>query len=369
MFQGSFTIQNTIDISTISPYCEITGDLTIDAAGVTSLSLPLLQKIDGALSATTIPDLVTASFPALTSASSILLDGTSEALATVEMPSLTVVATTLEVYGGPLSTVDLTALQSADLTMYGSPATGSFSLPSMVSGSVVLQTSGTVSLPNLVHPSLVNISGGSIDLSSMVTADTLYAYSPTADLTFPALTSLSQSAWFYTAGVAHAPNLVTIGGGLLLQSLSGVDLPSLKTLGGTYASNVDYSLLVLGTTMTTLALPSLTSMPRNLQIGSNDNNCASPNTGLTQLDLPALTTVGSTANQPDGTSCGSGAQCCSQVCTAGLCGGGGVNPYLDVYGAPVLPACRVDALAAQLKCGATATTFPTCPPLASGPCP
>ena len=32
VFQGSFTIQNAVDVATIAPYCEVTGDLAIDLA-------------------------------------------------------------------------------------------------------------------------------------------------------------------------------------------------------------------------------------------------------------------------------------------------------------------------------------------------
>src|SRR5690242_12738918 len=47
VFQGSFTIQNTFDVDMIAPYCEITGDLFLDAAGMTTIALPALRTIGG----------------------------------------------------------------------------------------------------------------------------------------------------------------------------------------------------------------------------------------------------------------------------------------------------------------------------------
>jgi hypothetical protein len=366
VFQGSFTIQNTIDIATISPYCEITGDLTIKAAGVTSISLPLLQKVDGMIEAPTIPDLVSISLPALISASRIRLQGQFGALSTVQMPALTAVAMSVEVTGGPVSVVDMTAFQSGDVTIVGNNATNvNVSLPHMISGSVIIQTSGSVSVPSLAHPSLVNVTGSSIDMSSLATADIIDAHTPTAGFSFPMLTSVSQTAWFWTAGPVSAPSLVSVGQSLLLQGPSGVSLPSLTTIGPPPSAS-SYALALEGSTLTKLDLPSLSSLNGHLWLGKPD--CTLPNTGLTQLHFPALTVLGSSTLKADGASCFLDSQCCSGTCAGTTCGGG-VNLYIDVFANPLLPKCRVDALAAQFPCGSQANVAQACGGLATGPCP
>src|SRR5262249_17854607 len=118
-FQGSFTIQNAADVMTISPYCEITGDLILNGAGLTTVSLPALKKIDGKLDAPNVPDLVSVSLPVLTSAAAVYI-GDIEApggkpaisLSNVALPALATVTGLVRFYGGPISSIDLGALQS-----------------------------------------------------------------------------------------------------------------------------------------------------------------------------------------------------------------------------------------------------------------
>lgn len=364
VFQGSFTIQNTIDVATISPYCEITGDLTIKAAGVTTISLPLLQKVGGLLDGPTIPDLVSVSLPALTSASRVTFHGA--ALATVQLPKLTTVTTILELIGGPLSTVDVAAFQSGDVTIHGTGVSANVSLPDMISGSAIILTSGSVSAPSLASSGVVNISAKSIDLSALATADHLTAYTPTAGVSLPMLTAVTQSAWLWTAGVASAPKLVSIGGGLILRGPSAVDLPKLEIIGGNY-TNTNFAFVLEGSTLATLDLPSLKTIKGNALFGGN-MNCSLPNTGLTQLQLPSLISAGDPNLKVDGASCFDSSQCCSAACVGGKCGGD-VNGGIAFFANPVLPKCRADALVAQLQCGTKANVVQACGGLAAGPCP
>jgi hypothetical protein len=63
--QGSFDIRNEIDIARFQPVRTITGNLTINMPGLSSVTLPNLETVQGELIISTNPELSSISFPAL----------------------------------------------------------------------------------------------------------------------------------------------------------------------------------------------------------------------------------------------------------------------------------------------------------------
>jgi len=63
--EGNYTILNTVDVQMLAPYTCITGNLTVHSSGLTSLSLPNLERLDGHLHINTNADLLTVELNAL----------------------------------------------------------------------------------------------------------------------------------------------------------------------------------------------------------------------------------------------------------------------------------------------------------------
>jgi hypothetical protein len=356
---------NTVDIATVSPYCEITGDLILNAAGVTSLSLPNLQKVGGAIKTMSAPNMVSVDLPVLTSVGNGVGIG-GQVLDTVHLPMLTFAGGINEtgggvsLSGGPLSTVDLTSFQSGDVDIGGGPTSANLSLPNLTGGSLlVVVTTGAVSVPNYANPGNVIATGSSVDLGGLVTTNYLTVIVSSGDLSFPLLTSIAGDAFLSTSGAVSAANLASITGGMSLQKISGLSLPNLKTIGGIAT--------LQGSTLATLDLPALTTIKATLDLGST--NCTVQNTGLTALNLPSLVSLNSQgpALTLNGGACVNPGFCCSGQCVGQVCSSNGTDLAIRVYANPVLPQCRANALAAQLQCGNA--VVPLCGPLATGPCP
>lgn len=366
VYQGSFTIQDLSDIAVIAPYCEITGDLLVAATNVTTLQLPLLEKIGGSfrnnasmgLDTLDLPLLKSAAYldvshwpafhvlnlPKLESAEMLYLSG---ALATVHLESF---ASGRLLLGQGSADVDLPELTTGSVSVI---TTGDFSAakltqdlpkctdaacPTKDDGGLVIRAA-TISLPLLASafsvnawatassvslPSLTSIgtdpvkSGltvlsdtGAIDVPLLASAPNVRVWASTM-ATLPNLVTVSQKASFEGGGVS-APKLDHIGVELQTSnSLGSLSVPVLKTIGGAAALG---QINVVSSTFTTLSFPSLQSFGALLigypggSIGSNPN--------LVQLSFPALTSFAQH------------------------------GPFL-VGTAQVLPKCRIDALAAKM---------------------
>lgn len=341
VYEGSFTIANDADVQTITPYCAITGDLTIALPAFSQLTLPnllqVLGKIDqqNELSGLDLPVLqvgsqikVSATFlklPELTK----LTGGMSEitSFGSIKLPKLKSAA---DLYFKPIGEVQVDVLESAgDVTVgsYNTSSTGLY-MPAIVTlgalhllncsglvlNNALTAVTGTLSiytyfLPSLLFPSLASVGGMNIDSNYPVSA----------------------------------PKLETVGsGGLTLGHTYDASFPKLVTIDG--------DLVLRGTALTSLNLPELTTV--GTQVWISGDNAANPcmsgqftgNSSLATLALPKLTHVGGAAND---------------------------GPLLR-GSTPVLPQCRWDALVTQLQTGGWTGMVkddPQACPLAAGPCP
>lgn len=402
VFMGSFTIQNSLDIATITPYCEITGDLTASGPGLTDITLTNLRKIGGKFSATSTTDLQTLGLPALeTVGTTITVGGPETVLTTVDLGSLQTAA--LVELSRSVTTVDLHSLTSADVQFSlggGSILSGNptVDLPALTVGSVLVTTTGTVSAPNLQHTNVVPdakpiwINAASVNLGSLETAGTLIlnvassvslpnlktipvavlanqhklSITATGALTLPMLTDVQGD--FVAAGVSSVslPLLKTIDGGANFTTSGAVSVPELTSIGKhTYATPagsdlrlsggmtsfqapllteigavLSGSLLIEGVTFATLDLPALKAIHDNLMLGVSCASGAGANPNLVQIGLPALMSFD----------------------TFG---------FFQVANTPLLPQCRIDAIAMKLhQSGWSAPNNPVlCTTQPTSPCP
>ncbi len=113
-FAGSFVITNTIDEQTIAPFETITGDLEINAPGMTQVVLPNLRQIGGELKISNSDDLVTVSMPWLEQVGENMMIGTrggittrtNRALENVDLPALAQIGGSLRVTRNGTSLAD-----------------------------------------------------------------------------------------------------------------------------------------------------------------------------------------------------------------------------------------------------------------------
>jgi hypothetical protein len=286
VLQGSFTIQNATDIATVTPYCEITGDLHIHSAGLTSISLPALTTIGGqlelaanGLSKLSLPALTTIGsrllsssgpmdeldLPALTSVNSIEL---GSVLTTLNVPKLTSVARGVGIRFAPSATISFPALVSVG--QEAADQTGAF----------YLRGGASLSAPLLSDCKYLSVSEltTSVDLPALTSVEAL-GYCNTGNvcpvgiaptITMNALTSISHIEFIAPGSPSVSfPNLVSIGYGVI--SASSFSAPKLVTFGDV------------------MALSSLSSVS-TIDLGALQtvHNLNVTETSLAELDLPAL---------------------------------------------------------------------------------
>jgi len=345
VYQGSFTALNAQDLAMIAPYCEITGDLTLNAPGIATISLPNLQKVDGKITTVATPTVLDlpvlqSSGPMSTSAMSYTLPmlqtltgGVSEitCTGTLKLPAL-VTADALKLH--PMLSVDLPELVTVASELTVSSPSGS----SVHFWAPKLTSSG----------SLAVILGASFEASSLTTVTNALQVQDYYQLTYnlPALVSVGRME-VISGGQLKAPNLVTVGGiaesDLILRGPFLIDLAKLQTVGRT--------LWVAGTAVPSLDLPSLTSVGDSIRLGGASaamDACqggagAAANSQLNNLFAPMLGHVGGAQN----------------------------NGALQLGANPKLPQCEWDALVAQLQASGwtgQVITNPALCPLTAGPC-
>jgi hypothetical protein len=155
-FQGSFTIQNQLDVDTISPYCEITGNLTM-LTGLPSITLPNLQTVDGTL-AITGASITSVDLPALqTVGAALTVDAPT--LPSLTLPDLQTVDGAFSITGASVASADLPALQSVGAAFtIDTPGLTTLSVPALTSlpggGSISNKSTG---LASLTFPALLTI--------------------------------------------------------------------------------------------------------------------------------------------------------------------------------------------------------------------
>lgn len=342
VFQGSFTIQSSLDVSTIAPYCEITGTLTVNAAGLSTVALPNLRTLGGTLDVQS--TLTSLDLHALEKAGSLKAYADS-----IDLSSLTTFFGQSNIYvKTPLSLPALVS-HTGTLSIF---AKDSASLPNLTtSGGISFNTKDCPAGLAVSVPKLTTGLGFAIDCPKSLVIGPVTSLSgvtigsfngPTGvNYSFPVLTSV-HAFDIQTTGSVSAPNLVTITtGDLRIKGWSAMDLGKLKTIGN--------DLWTYGTTLTNLSLPSLESIGHDLKL-SGDFQCFNiPPTGadaeLVQLTMPLLAKIGTQFN-------------------AG---------YIFLGPHPKLPQCRFDALVAQLTShgwmGYVQNEKPAVCTFAAGPCP
>jgi hypothetical protein len=304
VFQGSFTIQNPADVVTISPYCEITGDLIVNAPGLMSIALPSLVKIDGNLSWPGAPDLTTLDLGALESVKQVGVKNVAPKLTTLLLPKLQT-ADLFDVNGSAqatqVATLDLSSLVSTPQLLLN--LVGDVALPAFTDGPLFINTAGSVSAPLLVHGGAL-IQAKTVSFDQLTTADgglTLQLTGGPLDL--PKLTS-AQQLLILCPGVVTVPLLasVTMDARFFVQDLGA---PLLTTVGGK---------LFIATSAAAIHLPALKSVVSlDLSWDANGVMCTQASPALTVIDIPLVDL---------------------QTFNVGLC--------------PKLPQCRIDAFAQQL---------------------
>jgi hypothetical protein len=336
VLQGSFTISNGIDVATLAPYCEVTGDLTIAAPGLTSLSLPNLAVVDGLLSTSTGGDggasnLVTLDLPALVRVGGF--DIAAPALTTLEVPQLAIAgsppAVGVSIIAPSLSSLSLPSLAAAGNISVSTPQITTLTLPALQSaGAIGVGAFGapSLSLPVLASATDISVShtAGSANCASiqapLLTAATAIGVSD-CTVDFP---MLSTCAFVSTgAGSTAALKLPKLKSTQLAiyGAIQSLDLSGLETLTGpgpcsplngttncallVYPGGVQSLSLpvtqILGDVQEfhDLSLPAVTSISGAVYVpGSFSAPSLSRIGGDTTLggpaDLPALATVGGT---------------------------------------------------------------------------
>jgi hypothetical protein len=360
VLEGSFTIHNSLDVDFLSAFTGVSGDVYVDAPGLTTISLPGLTSIGGVLGVigAGAPDLAALYMPSLASVGTIQLE--APLLATLSWPSLTSVGAILMGYAVNSDTHCPSVSASLELPALASVGTMNiWCEPGEVTPSVhapalqLAQSIDLVARPTNPPPSIdlrslttagsVQVNDVSaytaIDLSSLqgVTSYLFFGNdgSP-AVLELPALTSVGIELDLWVPGAdVHAPRLASVAA-FRSDGFASFDAP---------LANVDGDFEFFDSSNAVISFPDLVSIGGNLAFGTvnmacNCNNTGGTNSALVTLDFPALASVGS-HNE------GSVVLCSN----------------------PLLPQCRANALVAQLtQAGWTGTASHACQ-LASGPCP
>ena len=364
VLQGSYTIENSLDLLFLQPYSEITGDLTVATAGLTDIALPNLEKVGGKIVAEFREGLVSLEFPALVEAGGLctryndeltaldfsqlqLLAGNGKitnnaALENLDLSSLKEIGGSLMVGGTALAKIDLSALEKTGYLEIDAQGQQVLALPHLVVVENGMTIGGKelteVALPKLTQigkelslggPELVQLSApllkevGGIKCGSGSTSTNLGKLDT---MGFPSLEFVGgylSTENCHGPKNLHLPSLVEVESlELHNEALTTVQMPKLEAilqhlelvetsvaeLAFPVLASVGSELRVIeATSLESIMLPTLTKIGDKLQIGGNAK--------LSELDVPELDFVGESFN---------------------------------VYNNPVLPACEVEALLAQL---------------------
>jgi hypothetical protein len=371
VLNGSFTIHNSLDVAFLQQFTEVTGNVQIEAPGLTSISLPALAKVGRFGTSDGMPDVTTVDLPVLQSAGAFSMLSTGS-LSTFSAPNLQTVKAEVQIgaYGSAIP-VSLPALASAgSITLYGL-------ITSVDLGA--LTTSGPLAF-KLTNPA-------SIDLPSLTTVSDDFEISGVSSFAAPKLSTIDLTKNPYqnnfqlqaSSGVAlpaltalnyncvspHATGYIDGGSGKIdLSGLQSIDCwpISLKTSGSVdlrSLAHVKRSILDIQSAAA-LDLSLLTTIETAGSFYASLNISWS---ALTTLDLPTLTAGWVSLGWCNVNYCGSvcSGQPNSQLVSvnAPLYNSGQITFAAN----PTFPKCRADALIAQVGMGSIQCA------LASGPCP
>jgi hypothetical protein len=304
IIDGSFTVNNSVDAAQLVGVTTITGNLTIDAVGLTAIDLSSLQTVSGVVTYTGFSGTVLA-MPALTSTGGIVVQGTSTT-APLEMP---VLATTGYIhfiqYGFATATFPALTTIAADLNISGTSLT-TLSVP-------VLTAAQTIVVTNC--PAIT-----SLDFSHVTTVDTVaFMYDTNLVSVSLHLTSVASLILYYDMALTalDLSSLTTVSQGIDVESLpvlASLDLTSLTFVGGSMYFTHDDALA-------TLAFPALTSVSSTIPQGAPVQ--IGYNATLASITAPLWTTFGPTPATP--------------------------NAQIVIDENPQLPTCEAQALVDQMN--------------------
>jgi len=316
VLDGSYVIRNAFDVALLAPFKGISGDLIVQAPGLSALDLPLLQVVGGELTiidndtldslaglsslvsfkslnitnndeltdlsglegATKLSGDLTISsneelsdVSALAAISSVegdfLIDANPKLGSLMGLGNITTVVGDVTVSANDtlLSLSGLSALVtiSGNLDVASNAKLATFGMDALttVDGGINVSTNGSLtSLDDLVHVTSV---GGYITISSNESL---------ASVTLGSITSLSndlyvQGGWIDSWGEGLSINN---------PSVASFSLPNLQQIGG-------YLFIEFASTMTNVEFPALTSLGQSLYVQQN--------TALSNLDLSSLVSV------------------------------------------------------------------------------
>lgn len=305
IIDGSFTVNNSVDAAQLVGVTTITGNLTIDAVGLTALDLSSLHTVSGTVTYIGFSGTALA-MPALTSTAGILVNGVSTT-APLEMP---VLATTgfihLNQYGFVTATFPALTTIDADLNISGSNSLTTLSFPALTAAQTIVVTN---------CPAIT-----SLDFSHVTTVDTVaFMYDTNLVSVSLHLTSVARLILYYDMALTalDLSSLTTVSQGIDLESLpvlASLDLTSLTFVGGSMYFTHDDALA-------TLAFPALTSVSSTIPQGAPVQ--IGYNATLASITAPLWTTFGPTPATP--------------------------NAQIVINENPQLPTCQAQALVDQMN--------------------
>ncbi len=319
---GSVVIHNSVDVNSLANFCAVTGDITIDAPGMTSIALPTIVAIGGVLSSTAAPDLTSLSLSALVTAGGISLSNVPTAtvpvLSSLSVPKLATIGTLLLSGVATLPSATFPAMTTSTTFVYVGDATVAATFPALTTAAAVavkgtalvtfdvlanatefeveFAATTAVAIPNLASTTTLILGGGS---------------SGTSTFSAPKLTSATVDAHLLSGTLSADLHALTSGSIWVHDTtVEKLDLGSLTTLvtpaGGPACATTTYTgcsfFYANNQTTTALAFPKLTSAESILIAGdANTGAISMPSlasaTSLVQINnvpsvsLPALITV------------------------------------------------------------------------------
>lgn len=253
--QGPFTITNTMEVKTLDGVTAITGDLNINAPGLSSIELPSLTSVGGNLDMQSNDVLESFSLPALTEVGGFLSVSSNTALTSFDLPKLSKVGGQMDLKDSVLTSFHLPELQSvgSGLWVENNNAMTSFDLPKLTTVGDELKVYYHDVLTSLTLPALTEI-GNDFDL---------WGNSMLETVTCPVLSVITY-------------NLIIQDNEALAKT--SLDLPALTSVTSLWLSG--------NSAMTSFSMPLLAKVGDNLSVHDN--------TRLDLFDLSALTQVGGT---------------------------------------------------------------------------
>ncbi len=257
---GTFTVNNSIDLAEIASCAHITGNLTIQAPGMSEIALPRLERVGGNLTVTGNTDMARLRLPALKEIGGATVLDALAATGGVDLSHLrTAGGLQTRVYGS--LEMNVPCLDTSG-TLDALEWNGSALVTAPIHVPRLRQVTGSLVRGEIVAPALTSVGG---DISNIGFG------APRATVDAPILTDVGGTVFLHAGH--NVPALQRIGA-LIIEDAPVIELPSLVEIeSDLFAAN--------NLVATSLDLPALQ------RAGSIE--LRSP--GLQELSLPALETI------------------------------------------------------------------------------